>query len=248
MNLFWDELIEKGGQVVGVEAYNPEHTDFADPIKKLVGLYYEIPEDLKPEIEALLEKIKKNRSKIKESQDQLSNQQKGEEEQADKQDEEPEPIVDFEAIFIPDSPKKAGLIIPQLAYYDVNDVLLLGTNLWHSDSLIQMAQQYVQGVVMPDAFFVESESPQVKAFVEKFEQTYQEKPGFIEAVMYDSAMLLLDVVSKPHIRFRSELKAELFNLVEFQGVTGATRFDENGDAQKKLHLLTIKGKRFVELE
>lgn len=248
MNLFWDELIEKGGQVVGVEAYNPDHTDFADPIKKLVGLFYEIPEDLKPEIEALLEKIKKNRSKIQESRDQLSDQQKGEEEQADKQDEEPEPIVDFEAIFIPDAPKKAGLIIPQLAYYDVNDVLLLGTNLWHSDSLIQMAQQYVQGVVMPDAFFVESESPQVKAFVEKFEQTYQEKPGFIEAVMYDSAMLLLDVVSKPHIRFRSELKAELFNLVEFQGVTGATRFDENGDAQKKLHLLTIKGKRFVELE
>ncbi|MCK4986719.1 MAG: penicillin-binding protein activator, partial [Desulfobacterales bacterium] len=47
MNLFWDRLIEKGGKVVGLEAYNPEHTDFADPIKKLAGLYYEIPEDLK---------------------------------------------------------------------------------------------------------------------------------------------------------------------------------------------------------
>jgi len=248
MNLFWDQLIEKGGQVVGVEAYNPEHTDFADPIKKLVGLYYEIPEDLKPEVEALLQNIRKDQSKIQERQDQLFDQREREEEQADEQDEEPQPIVDFEAIFIPDAPKKAGLIIPQLAYYDVNDILLLGTNLWHSDSLIQMAKQYVQGAVMPDAFFVESESPQVKAFVEKFEQTYQEKPGFIEAVMYDSAMLLLDIVSKPHIRFRSELKAELYNLDEFQGVTGATRFDENGDAQKKLHILTVKGKKFIEVK
>jgi ABC-type branched-subunit amino acid transport system substrate-binding protein len=111
-----------------------------------------------------------------------------------------------------------------------------------------MAEQYVQGVIMPDAFFVDSDVAQVSAFVEEFEETYQEKPGFIEAVMYDSAVLLLQIVSKPHIRFRSELRSELFNLVEFQGVTGMTRFDENGDAQKKLHLLTIKGRRFIELE
>jgi ABC-type branched-subunit amino acid transport system substrate-binding protein len=247
MNLFWDQVIEKGGKLVAVEPYDPKHTDFADPIKKMVGLYYEIPEDLKPELEARL-KEESYRSKKRESQDQRSDQQKGEAEQADGEDEEREPIVDFDAIFIPDEPNKAGLIIPQLAYYDVKDVVLLGTNLWHSDSLIRMAEQFVQGAVMPDAFFVESEYAQVKEFVERFEETYQEKPGYIEAVMYDTAMLLLDIVSKPHIRFRSELKAELFNLVEFQGVTGATRFDENGDAQKKLHLLTIKGKRFIELD
>lgn len=248
MNLFWDQLIELGGRVVGVEAYNPEHTDFADPIKKLVGLYYQIPEDLKPEIEALLKEKEENQTNLQATRDQPSDKQEGEEKQASEQDEEPQPIVDFDAIFIPDAPKKAGLIIPQLAYYDVKDVLLLGTNLWHSNSLIKMAEQYVQGAVMPDAFFVESDSPQVRDFVEKFEETYQEKPGFIEAVMYDSAMLLLNILNKPHIRFRSELREELFNLVEYQGVTGATRFDENGDAQKKLYLLTIKGRRFVEVE
>ena len=106
----------------------------------------------------------------------------------------------------------------------------------------------MQGVILPDAFFVDSDDAQVRAFVEKFEETYQEKPGFIEAVMYDSAVLLLQIVSKPDIRFRSELRSELLNLVEFQGVTGITRFDENGDAQKNLHLLTIKGRRFVELK
>jgi ABC-type branched-subunit amino acid transport system substrate-binding protein len=245
MNLFWDKLIEKGGMVVGVQAYNPEHTDFAHPIKKLVGRYYRIPEDLRPELEAYHEYLnfQANRQKEEDAPD-----RQNEEDDADDEEEEPEPIVDFEAIFIPDAPRKAGLIIPQLAFYDVNDVLLMGTNLWHSHSLIKMAEQYVQGVIMPDAFFVNSDTPQVAAFVERFEETYQEKPGFIEAVMYDSAVLLLKIVSKPDIRFRSELRSELFNLVEFQGVTGTTRFDENGDAQKKLHLLTIKGRRFVELE
>ncbi|MBW2434218.1 MAG: penicillin-binding protein activator, partial [Deltaproteobacteria bacterium] len=46
MNLFWDWVLENGGKIVGVEAYDPQHTDFADPIKKLVGLYYDVPEDL----------------------------------------------------------------------------------------------------------------------------------------------------------------------------------------------------------
>jgi ABC-type branched-subunit amino acid transport system substrate-binding protein len=250
MNLFWDELLEKGGRVAGVQAYNPKHTDFADPIKKLVGLYYDVPEDLKPELEVYIEE---NTAQLSEqgnqetSTDQLE-QEKDIQTDEEKDEEEPQPIVDFEAVFIPDSPKKAGLIIPQLAYYDVDDVLLMGTNLWHSNTLIKMADQFAQGAVMPDAFFVDSDSPQVRGFVEKFETTYQEKPGFIEAVVYDSAILLLEIINKPHIRFRSELRAELFNLIDFQGVTGMTRFDENGDAQKKLHLLTIKGRKFVEVE
>jgi branched-chain amino acid transport system substrate-binding protein len=56
------------------------------------------------------------------------------------------------------------------------------------------------------------------------------------------------VVSRPHIRYRTEIRDELFNLENFPGITGITRFDENGDVLKKMHLLRIKGKRFVELE
>ncbi len=41
MNLFWDQLLESGATVVGVESYKPDQTDFMDPIKKLVGIYYQ---------------------------------------------------------------------------------------------------------------------------------------------------------------------------------------------------------------
>ena len=77
----------------------------------------------------------------------------------------------------------AGLIAPQLAYYDIKDVYMLGTNLWHSDALIRIARQYVQGAVMPDGFFADSTSPGVQQFVATFEETYEEKPDFIEAVV-----------------------------------------------------------------
>ena len=244
MNLFWDRLIEKGGKVVGVEAYNPKHTDFADPIKKLVGLYYDIPDDLKEVAD-----LSMTGAAQRASSGSPSDQNNGGADQEQKNaDEEPEAIVDFDAIFIPDSPRTAGLIIPQLAFYDVKDIYLLGTNLWHSNTLIEMADQYVQGAIMPDGFFAESSAPVVQDFVKIFEETYQEKPGFIEAVVYDSAMMLFNVLNQPDIRFKSDLKTKLLNLVDFSGVTGPTHFDENGEAQKQLYLLRVKRREFVELE
>ena len=33
MNLFWDEVIEHGGEIVGVESYGLDQTDFIHPIK-----------------------------------------------------------------------------------------------------------------------------------------------------------------------------------------------------------------------
>lgn len=237
MNLFWDGLLENGGKIVGVEAYNPQHTDFADPIKKLVGLYYDVPEDLK-EVDPLSEEEDQN---LRDSDSPLNQEQKTE-------DKEPEAIVDFDAIFIPDSPRIAGLIIPQLAFYDVKDIYLLGTNLWHSDTLIKMALQYVQGAIMPDGFFSGSSAPVVQDFVQIFEETYQEKPGFIEAVAYDSAMMVFGVINQPDLRFKSELKNALLNMAVYSGITGPTYFDENGEAQKQLYLLRIKGRKFVELE
>ncbi|MEA3427950.1 MAG: penicillin-binding protein activator [Thermodesulfobacteriota bacterium] len=243
MNLFWDEVTAYGGKVVGVESYNIENTDFADPIKKLVGLYYEVPEDLKT-MDILIEDDEDDMAKDKEA---GKNDDISEDEEENKEEQEPEAIVDFDAIFIPDALERAGLIIPQLAFYDVKDAYLLGTNLWHCDNLIKMARRYVQNAIMPDIFFAESSSKQVGDFVAVFEQSFKEKPEFIEAVAYDSAMILFQIVSRPDIRYRSSIKSALMNLNNFQGATGLTSFDNNGEIKRKLYLLRIKGNKFIEL-
>jgi len=152
----------------------------------------------------------------------------------------------FRAIFIPDSPKKAGLIIPQLAYNNINGVQLLGTNLWHSDKLIHMARKNIQGAILPDVFFAESISPEVREFVRHFQEKFGKKPGFIEAMAYDTAMILFRMAKRSDIRTRSRLRSELAGLSHFRGVTGLTAFDESGEAQKKLYLLRIEGNHFVE--
>ena len=222
MQYFWDEVVRQGGRVTAAESYLPEQTDFADNIKKLVGLYYPIPESLKPPEYRRPDTAEGRKQK-------------------------PRPIIDFDVLFIPDAPATAGLIIPQLAYYDIRDVYLFGTNLWHSARLIEMAGQYAQGAMMPDGFFAESRSPAVQTFVAAFRSTFNRTPGFIEAAAYDNAMLLLTVIGRQGVRFRGALKERLLNIHPFPGVTGLTQFQQDGEARKNLYLLQIKGRGFEEI-
>jgi ABC-type branched-subunit amino acid transport system substrate-binding protein len=157
-------------------------------------------------------------------------------------------IFDFQVVFIPDEPGKAGMLVPQLAYHDVKNVYLLGTNLWHSEVLIKHAEPYVQGAIMSDAFFASSAEPPARRFVAAFEQTFQEKPGFIEAIAYDTATILFDAVCRPGVRFRSDVASILHTSEGFPGATGFTRFLPNGDCDKQLRILEVKGKKFVEID
>jgi len=266
MNVFWDEVIDAGGKIVGVEAYDPRKTHFADPIKKLVGLYYEIPEDLIEEPTLIpqvcigldfpvLQEMDPDVSDLLTVDDTgnwdaelIESIRLCELEAARKKEEEgPEPIVDFDAVFIPDSPNKAGLIIPQLVYYDVNDVTLLGTNLWHSDKLIDMAKHNIQGAILPEGFFEKSTTGYVHRFVSEFQYIYGRTPGFIEAVSYDTAWILFDLVNRSDIRFRAQVKRELLAMAPYAGVTGTTVFDPNGEAVKDIYLLKVDGRRFAEI-
>jgi ABC-type branched-subunit amino acid transport system substrate-binding protein len=237
MNLFWDEVIRHNGRIVGVEAYNPNHTDFAEPIKKLVGLHYDVPADLQEIV-----RPPEPEESPPEPDEAAAQEDKRKEEEG------PEAIVDFEAVFIPDAPNKTGLIIPQLAFYDIEDVYLMGTNLWHSSKLIEMARDYVQGAIMPDGFFPDGRNRLVQEFVRRFDTTYGHRPGVIEATTYDTATILFQILKRPDIRSRNGIKNELLGVRNFAGMTGTTSFDETGEARKELTLLRIYGSRFTELE
>lgn len=274
MNLFWDQVIDHGGIVTGCESYQEEANDFQDPIKKLVGREPELPEDLKEELMEAARPLPEEVWKLMHPlvfQDDFAEFRPWEEQSSTpvyaginvfmlgdaskellsgegdyqaREDSEPESVVDFTALFIPDSPKKAGLIVPQLAYYDVDDVYFVGTNRWHSDELIQMARRYLQNSYLTDGFFVESTLPLVREFVRNFNSVYGTEPGFIEAVAYDTAGILFDVVSRPEVGFRSAIRDQLAGGIPFQGVTGPTTFLETGEAQKQLYILRIKGRKF----
>ena len=263
MNLFQDEVIRQNGEVVGIQSYEPGQTDFVDPIQKLTGLHPDISprvredmltamiirdlekeKNLKPEIPDM-----DNPSTYHREDEGFEETEPGEEKENFPYDEDGNllPIINFEVLFIPDSPKITGLIIPQLAYHDVENVTLFGTNLWHSETLIQMAGSYAQGAVCPEAFFAESESMPVNTFVKSYEDIFDTQPGFFEAISYDTAVILFQILSHPDIVLREEIRDALLDMGIFDGVTGLTAFGENGEVEKKLYLLKLKRNRFIEI-
>jgi branched-chain amino acid transport system substrate-binding protein len=152
----------------------------------------------------------------------------------------------FDALFIPDGPAKVGLILPQLVYYDIRNIPLLGTNLWHDEKLIEMAGQYTAEAIIPDGFFAESQNPMIREFTESFTLAYGETPSFLSAVAYDSTMMILRLIHSG-ASTREAIQQGLLRLGNYEGVTGTTRFNPQGDAIKSLVLLKIEGSRFVEL-
>ncbi|MDY6953974.1 MAG: penicillin-binding protein activator, partial [Thermodesulfobacteriota bacterium] len=345
MNKFWDELMGRGAEVTAIESYGPEQTDFGDPVKRLVGLYYPRPEITEEQILAeeeawtlfsapgedetawlnieqplefidntargkdlyerhddaerydtyvegyddaeydqyrgygpYLEDEKRPMYDEAAKEEQVPQALEGtgdveettiaedddldleeafdfsyateadEEEPPRKEREGPQPIIDFEAIFIPDSHEKVALIAPQFLYNDVSGVLLLGTNLWHSEKLIEVARSHVQGAVVADGFFVNSPSARVREFVASYEEVFGGPPAFLEAQAYDAAWILFQAVNHPRVWSRKTVKKALMEILDFHGITGVATFDETGDVVKDLYLLKIEGRRFVQVK
>ncbi len=155
--------------------------------------------------------------------------------------------VDFEALFIPEAAETAALILPQLAYYDVKDLYTLGTHLWHSPKLIEMAGRYGRNSLFPSAFFSGSSSPMVQAFISGFEREFGRTPGLMEAIAYDSAQMIIRAISGLPEVTAERVRDSLQWQGEFEGTTGLTWFDDQGEVSKRLSLLTIEYGGFVEL-
>lgn len=204
MNLFRDKVHESGGQIVGVESYPGDMTDFSASIKKLARLFY-------------LTSDKKN------------------------------PGADVTAIFIPDAPSKLGMILPQLAYHDLTKAYQLGTNIWHDQLLMENAGKYLSNTVITEGFFANGSNPEAGEFAKRFYLLHGEDPGFVEAVAYDTITMLVRTAMEEGIDSRSSLREALSAKRIFEGVTGRTLFDSDGNAQKELLFLTVKNGEFVEL-
>jgi ABC-type branched-subunit amino acid transport system substrate-binding protein len=162
-------------------------------------------------------------------------------------DAKPQPIVDFDAVFIPDTAEQVALVAPQFPFHGVFHVRLLGSSLWQSKELLRTAGDYLQGAIFPSAFFSDANSEVVKAFVSRYREEYGTDPGVLAATGYDSILFLRSLFRKNVIRTREDLLKALKGAQGFYGVTGHIAFDQNREVLKKPALLSIQGRKITPL-
>jgi ABC-type branched-subunit amino acid transport system substrate-binding protein/outer membrane protein assembly factor BamD (BamD/ComL family) len=153
----------------------------------------------------------------------------------------------IQVLFIPDSASRAIQIIPQISFYDMGNIVLFGPNMWNTPAMLSLSTEPLTGVMFADCFHAESNRETVRFFVDYFREVYGELPGFLEAITYDSAMMLFTVLGGGEFRYRAEIRQALLQMPETDGVTGPYRFSPEREAWKQMVILQISQGRFVEV-
>ena len=231
-----------GGEVVGVSSYERSQNDFKNQILALGGL---ADDDL--------DRI--TRKQILENNDQkdfsdptlLSRPRVDMEHRFNDKIENLKVSLElgYDAMFIPGVYDKVGLIVPQLAFYNVDEITLLGANGWNSPELITMAGKHLKSNYFVDGFYLDSRQDEVKRFVEQFQNSYGEAPSYLSAQAYDAAGIIFkNIISGADNRLK--LRNSLIMVNNYPGVTGKTDLLESGDSEKNIFALTVKKKKIVE--
>jgi ABC-type branched-subunit amino acid transport system substrate-binding protein len=164
-----------------------------------------------------------------------------------KKDDEYKSLHSVDGIFIPDTHDRVAMILSQMFFYDVKGTFL-GTNSWNGPSLISTAGKAAEGAIFVDAFFKKDSSPLVTHFVQEFRKTYQRDPEILEALGYDGAKFLKDILQSKSVSSPLQFKEELWQVQNFQGVSGLKGFGEDGKAIRTLSILKVNKGQIEKVE
>ncbi|MCC7442940.1 MAG: penicillin-binding protein activator [Bdellovibrionales bacterium] len=228
---FWNAVEEAGGKVVGVENYDPKETDFRSTVDKLTGLHYQDARSLELKF-------------LQDLRDQFSITKRY-------WKTEPffrlKPIIDFDAVFIPDSAKNVSQMLPTFAYRDVEGVRYLGIPTWNSPRIVRRSDNYANGAVFVDVFNPRVTAREVQDFVERFSDTFGFRPTSIEALAFDAGSLLRRVLSVAGTEIsRTEVRDMLQAVRSFPGATGKITY-QDGSYMRNLKLFKIEGSKVAEV-
>ncbi|MBI3533968.1 MAG: penicillin-binding protein activator [Deltaproteobacteria bacterium] len=228
---FWDSVERLGGEITGIEAYPPQETDFRQYIDKLSGLYYQ--EARTKELEELARTREELQIKKKTRKTEKYYQLK--------------PLIDYDAVFIPDEPKNIGQILPTFAYRDVEGVKFLGISTWNSKDLVTRAMPYAEGSIFVDIFYQQNQNFTFQSFMDVFKGTYSAEPSSLEAIAYDTASLLEKFINKYNITTRIGIAEKTKNISNYQGATGLLTF-QDAQIKRKPMILTIQKGQIIEVQ
>jgi ABC-type branched-subunit amino acid transport system substrate-binding protein/predicted negative regulator of RcsB-dependent stress response len=248
MNAFWDEIEKRKGEVTAIENYGHDQTTFTREAKSLVGRLH---------LAARYEYAKCNQE-ARAIEDPYRRKKAGE-----RCKDAVTPLIDFDALLIPDDYRTVSYIVPALAAEDMlvttdkyavaaykkttevkraRPIQLLGGSMWNSAELAKRLPRQIDGAVAVDGFDVHDQTKQVQTFVKSFAEVHRSRPGMMEAQSHDAGALvaaILEGSGKPAPKNRREMRATLAGAKDFPGVTGLVVFDEAGDSATPPLLFTF---------
>jgi branched-chain amino acid transport system substrate-binding protein len=123
---------------------------------------------------------------------------------------------------------------------------MLGSDGYASDELISLGGQAVEGMLLSTFFDYSRDDPAVQQFVSAFrERNNDQNPDWFAASSYDVIMVVAEAANLAGSNDRDAINEALGELGSYEGITGTIIFDENGDVQKPLNIVVVRGGELV---
>ena len=99
-----------------------------------------------------------------------------------------------------------------------------------------------------DGFYEGSDRAQTKAFVSAFREQYGAATiTLLDAIAYDTAGMVRQIVEKSQPKSRAAFRDQLANLKGYEGATGTSSIDDQRETRRPLFLLNITPKGVKEV-
>jgi len=148
--------------------------------------------------------------------------------------------VSFDAVYLALPGKQVSLLAGQLAYVDVTDVRLYGSDRWQDGHLLDDKGRYLGRAQFSDVVFPNGDSSDLQHFMLAWRDVWGVvKPGKLTGLAYDSTLIAVMLTSRLGFSDRDAV-AGLEDPAGFPGLTGHVQFDQEGVGHKEFELFRIR--------
>ena len=150
-------------------------------------------------------------------------------------------------IFVPDNYNQVALIIQQARDLGYKGPFM-GSDAWGTPDLIKLCGEQCYGNYFSTHYAAAGAKGATKVFIDRYEKAYGTTPADYAALTWDSIGLLMEgiknagkVVTDP-VEMRKLIRDGLASIKSFDGITGSSKFDEQGDPIKCAVVVKISDK------
>lgn len=143
-----------------------------------------------------------------------------------------------DCIYIIGNPQENGYLVKQL--YEIgNKKPIVGNLSFENQEFINIAKGAFNNIKFSAPYFdLNSNDTTVVSFINRYKMKYKREPDVAAALGYDAFNIILEALQNDKYKTES-LKKALYKIKNYNGVTGKTSFDKNGDAKKSIFIKTI---------
>jgi ABC-type branched-subunit amino acid transport system substrate-binding protein len=156
------------------------------------------------------------------------------------------PITTIDGFYLPIAdPEDIGILSSQLVYYNFKSQVL-GTGDWYDPVELDANRRYLDGIIFDSDTYVNPSDSSYTKFFDGFYESTNARPTKNTLFGYDTAELLISVISKGAVT-REEIKSALGRVRDFKGLHSLISFNQQR-VNSALNALRYKGGEVKKLD